>query len=115
MAWLHRALNPHCPDCILERQENNICRSCETLQMEIERLRQENNKLLEYILEKPKEFISPIDEGQKVVLPRSIPWNVRKQMLENEDREKAKLMKRQQEMNPIEKLEQELGVNDATV
>src|SRR6266850_2663934 len=93
--FIHRWLNPHCSECITEKHDNSICHSCEVLQMELERLRQENNRLLEYILQKPEPEQRINTEELKMVMPKSLPWKARKQMLENEDREKAKLIKQQ--------------------
>lgn len=90
--------------------------------MELERLRNENNRLLDALLIKPKEEVKVEEIEQRAVLPRNIPWGVRKQMLENEDREKAKILKERQNelaMNTrnahsetsVEALEKELGVS----
>ena len=64
--------------------------------MELERLRLENDKLLNAILEKPKVVEEKqIDTSElKPIMPgKHLPWAMRRQMLEAEDREKARLMK----------------------
>jgi len=94
----------------LERKaELNTCQSCETLKLEMERLRIENKELLNRIL-------NPIvDNSAKQVMeePRqlpkhNLPWNARRQLLEAEDRAKAKLMK--QNTISTEELEKELDI-----
>lgn len=109
MNFFHRLLNPHCFEC----RDESICNTCEVLKLEIERLRLENGKLLDRILEKPNDerYIQRNKEENLVAPARNIPWTVRRQMLEREDREKAKLMNDAPKPNTsIEDLEKELGV-----
>lgn len=121
MNWFHKFFNPHCPDCKLEREDSKICASCETLKLEIERLRLENDKLLNKILEKhTKEKISgQLDEPRLPISSGNMPWNVRRQMLEKEDRERAKLIreapKPRTDVKSVEDLEKELGVDNASI
>lgn len=105
MNFFHRLFNPHCPDCRADR----ICESCETLRIEIARLRDENEKLLDRILEKPE--VAEIRKAAPVMqqMPKNVPWNVRRQMLEAEDRERAKIL-RQVEKADVTDLEKELDV-----
>jgi hypothetical protein len=102
--FFHRLFNPHCPDC----RADAICESCETLRIEIARLRDENTKLLDRILEKPTSPVAQEVAPMKVP-PRNVPWNVRRQMLEAEDRERAKLMA-QVTKTDVTDLEKELDV-----
>lgn len=104
--FIHRFLNPHCAHCATEK----ICNACEVLQMELERLRRENERLLDILLVKPVKEEPIHTEDLKAVLPKNIPWRTRQQMLENEDREKAKLLKQN-----TEDLEKELGVSENAV
>src|SRR6185295_15381394 len=90
--FIHSILNPHCPDCKEEARESKVCDSCEILKIEIERLRLENQKLLDRILEKPTVETRIDTNDLKPIAPKNISWNVRRQMLESEDRAKAKLM-----------------------
>lgn len=71
------------------------CDSCETLRQQNEFLRQDNDRLLTRILtpavvlERPEAIpdnVTPLRKGH-------IPWNVRRQSLEAEDRQKAKLQR----------------------
>lgn len=110
--WFHRFLNPHCPHCIEERQDSKVCPSCETLKEQLDRANYENDKLLDRILVKPT--IETIKEPSKIQIPtKSIPWGVRRQMLEAEDREKAKLMREAPKPVSTEDLEKELDIASA--
>jgi hypothetical protein len=46
----------------------------------------------------------------EISVPKNIPWNVRRQMLEREDRERAKLMKAAPKPESVEDLEKELDL-----
>lgn len=102
--WLHHLFNPHCPDCRDER----ICTSCETLKLINAQLRLDNERLLNKLLE--PQIINEVKRNElnepETFKPRFIPWNVRKQMLETEDRERARLMR--EAPIPTEDLEKEL-------
>jgi cell division septum initiation protein DivIVA len=108
--WLHHLLNPHCPDCREERQQEMICDSCETLKYEIERLRAENERLLTNILQKPEPVIERTVAPEPQALPPRInAWAIRKRLLEEEDKEKAKLLRRAPQVSEsTQKLEDEL-------
>jgi len=93
------------------KHEEVICQSCETLKKQLEIANYEKRQLLDKLLAPP-----PIIEEKPpipVSIPRSIPWNVRKQMLEREDSEKAKLMRDAPKPDSIistEELEKELNL-----
>lgn len=76
------------------KAEYRICESCETLKMELSHLRQDNERLLNAVLSKPiiEETVSKA-EDLVPIQPRVVPWRVRQQMLEAEDRDKAKKMR----------------------
>lgn len=95
------------------------CHSCETLQMQLSLKNEENKKLLDTILEmnRPKVEI-PVEHKSVIpILPKNIPWSVRQQMIEAEDRKAAQII---QERNrklaeqvvdeEVEKLEKELEI-----
>lgn len=72
------------------------CENCDTLRIQVEQLRQDNKTLLTRLLDKPEErepaspqAFAPI----KTSAARHIPWSARRQMLETESREQAKLLK----------------------
>lgn len=106
--WFHRFLHPHCPDCREEREDSKVCRSCETLKEQIESIRSENKRLLDRLLEKPAP--EPEQKSVEITRPINIPWNVRKQMLEAEDRERAKLLRNAPKPIPTEDLEKDLEI-----
>jgi len=110
--WLHNWLNPHCLECKDEREESRICSSCETLRHQLEIANHNNELLMNRLLEKPeKESDKPPVE---ITRPRTLSWNIRKQMLEQEDREKARLMREASTPSSTEELEKELGVENGT-
>jgi hypothetical protein len=92
------------------RRGLQVCESCETLKQMNDHLRMDNDRLLRRILEKPTEP-EQIREAPQVSLPKSIPWNIRRQMLEKEDREKARLMR--EAPKPRENIEmEEIGIKE---
>jgi uncharacterized Zn finger protein (UPF0148 family) len=101
--FFHRLLHPHCPECNAERLEKKVCSSCETLRSLLESEKQEKQQLLNSILEKPK-VEEPRTVTQEEIRPKYIPWRVKQQILEQEDRKKAELLKKKNE-----ELEAELG------
>lgn len=99
------------------------CHSCETLKIQLALKNEENTKLLNTILEmnKPKEEIKVETRTIQPVQPKNIPWSVRRQMIEAEDRKAAELIaKKAREAaeqgvdETIRELEKELGVEDAS-
>jgi len=93
--WLHKWWNPHCPDCREQEHEDKICASCETLKTENARLSSENLRLIEVLLRKsgtPEEITTTEPIRPLPVTNKHVPWNVRRQMLEAEDKAKAKLV-----------------------
>lgn len=115
---IHRLLNPHCPDCREKDTESEICKSCEILKSQLDIANHEKKQLLEALLESHKpardESIKP-DIDYKALQKSSMPWAVRKQMLEAESREAARLMANTRisdtpEDKTIEELEKQLGI-----
>jgi len=92
-------------------EEPKPCDNCELLRSLLETEKYEKKQMLETILNLGKPTAPPITEQveYKPILPKHIPWNVRRQMLEQEDRVKAQLMRdKAKETADIEKLEKEL-------
>ncbi len=95
MGWIHRLIRPHCPECREEREAEKHCLSCETLR-----------ETLSHALWREKELMSklfPIEiEPEKVVeqpiQPKTVPWRVKQQLLEEEDRERARNMRKTEEL-----------------
>lgn len=96
----------------LFRIEKEPCASCETLRSQLEITNYEKRQMLETILSftKPPEVRLPETKEIEPITPKTVPWVVRKQMLETEDRERARIMKQKQE--EIEELEKAVGVNN---
>lgn len=92
------------------RRESRICETCEVLKLENARLQIECNRLIDRILEKPVvEQIREEPREFKPVLPRNTSWNVKRQMLEEEDRRKAQLLKQNEKVS-TDDLEKELDI-----
>lgn len=89
------------------------CRSCETLQMQLSIANDEKRQLLSLIMSSAKSSppLSPPIEYEKLA-PKAMTWNVRRQLLEQEDRAKAKILAEQRvhAASSIASLEKELGV-----
>lgn len=115
--WFHHLLNPHCSDCI------PVCQSCENLKDEIRHLRENGNDEVELLKEQLAFANSQIRELHELFLEKNavrneppvdktepkpiqtafIPWRVKQQMLEREDREAARLKKELAEKEKIQK------------
>ncbi len=100
-------------------KDKKVCESCETLRQQLEIANYEKSQLLATILHKPE----PVKDTEPVAItkPRTIPWHVRRQMLETEDREKARIIRNAPkpdstvaETISTEDLEKELGVAETT-
>jgi hypothetical protein len=71
--------------------EEKVCASCETLKQQLEVANYEKAQLLSKILKEPE----PVKETQAPTITRPVrlPWPARRQLLETEDREKARLLR----------------------
>ncbi len=88
------------------------CQTCEVLRTQLDESNRERRELLHKLLTKDQaEPVAEKEEEYVPIQPQFVPWRVRQQMLEAEDRKKAELLKRNSE--DIEKLEKELGVSHA--
>jgi hypothetical protein len=122
--WLHHLLNPHCPQCQMEAIDRKVCASCEVLSQQLAIANIEKKQMLETILSfsKPAENQSSPPVDYEKLKPRMMTWNVRKQMLEAEDRKAAQVLAEQRKAaeaakeNPrtesIEQLEREVGISE---
>lgn len=101
-------------------QSEKICSSCEVLRMALDRANHEKEQLLSKILNPPKEEEVKEANEPLPIKSRHIPWRVRQQMLEEEDRVKAKVLQEHQEnlkeanKASIQKLESKLGIANET-
>lgn len=98
--WLRRMLGP--------------CECCEALRESLTLERARNNELMLIVLPS-RDPIPVIKESDVPIESQStkfIPWKVRREMLEREDREKAKLMRqfKSSDSVSIEELEKEVGI-----
>lgn len=85
------------------------CPVCEVLREHLVKSENERRELLQRALAPP--LSEPLPTGKeeyKPIQPQFIPWRVRQQMLEQEDRHKAKLSA--DKIKEIEELEKDLGV-----
>lgn len=94
MKWLHRLLKPHCDECQLEQREKKICQSCETLKSELATVRFQNDQLMKSILDIVHPPIPEVTAKQEPDFkPLTSSWRVKKQMLEENDRRAAEVLK----------------------
>ena len=89
--FLHRLFNPHCPECRLELE----CPNCDVLKEQLLFERSNNEKLMKSLLElvNPTPKVSNDVEVRLPLSPKNMPWSVRQQMLEAEDRKKFELIR----------------------
>lgn len=94
----------------------------EVLRSLLEAEKFKNEKLLQQILDLTAPKVQPVvREEQKIAQPvrtsNFVPWSVKRQLLEAEDRATAKTLREKQEadakIKSVEELEKELGVSDA--
>lgn len=102
--FFHELRNPHCDHCAMELKDSKHSDLVETLRMELARIITENERLLNIILA-PK----PIEESIDTTNLKPVQfgsqhksWAVRREMLEAEDREKAKLIKEREKNKVID-------------
>lgn len=107
-------------------RKDKVCESCETLKMQLAISNEEKQQLLDRLLNPVKPEEPKVDPNPKAILPsRHLSFNVRRQFLEREDRERAKAIKKNEEeaasaakLKPAtvelttQDIERELGVDD---
>jgi hypothetical protein len=115
--WLHHLFNPHCAECNEKSYEDKVCKSCETLKEQLAIANIEKRQMLESILSltaKPAENQSSPPVDYEKLKPKMMTWNVRRQMLEAEDRKAAQVLAEQRKNKDVEKdieeLEKEVGI-----
>ena len=93
------------------RREFRACESCETLKIELSKERREKDMLLQHVLHPKIEEAPRIEGAPEPIRPKHIPWRVKQQELEAEDRQqKQRIMQEfQARVAPIEKV---MGVAD---
>jgi len=87
-----------------------VCDTCAVLRDQLERSELERRELLSRLLDrnKPESPIQEVKEELKPITPKYVPWRVRQQMLEAEDRRTAAIAKERDKQ--IEELEKELNI-----
>ena len=104
----------------LFRLEEPPCQSCETLKMQLSIANHEKLEMLNTILSfsKKPEAETPAHVNLEDIKPKMMTWNVRRQMLEAEDKKTAQLLaeqKRKTITEQISELEEEVGLEDGGV
>ena len=85
------------------------CESCDLLREQLHKCDGERVELLHRLLDKDKPNLPIEDKTEyRPITPAYTPWRVRQQMLEQEDRKRAELLRRNAQ--EIESLEKELEV-----
>lgn len=91
------------------RLEPPHCLVCDALREQLTNSERERRELLQRVL--APSVPEPVEEAKEELKPiqsQFVPWRVRQQMLEAEDRHKASLLKNKQK--EISALEEELGI-----
>lgn len=138
LKWIHRLLEPHCPQCAEER----VCNSCETLRHQLDNANYEKRQLMDVVVRltfpSQQEQVPKSDEPKAIQPKGTLAWKIRRGLLEAEDRRQAQIMReaterertnvaKEPERGPsggiaaviedkkqsIEELEKELGVNQS--
>lgn len=117
--FFHKLLNPHCQQCADEMRESKVNETVEVLKSELTAMRYQNEQLLKVItdLHKPPVVQELTQEVTKSVNSGTIPWRIRQQMLENEARQAAVILRNKQaesaeSKKSTEQLEKELLGDD---
>jgi hypothetical protein len=86
--------------------EERRCKSCDSLQRQLEVALTEKRMLLDAIVRKESPVEVPSQTAPMLpIMPKSIPWKVKQQTLEAESRQAAVLLKKKMdELNPDSKL-----------
>ena len=103
-----------------KKRELRYCESCESLSRQLALANDERKYLIEKLTETKvvTEEVKPSTENLKAVMPTSLRWSARQQILEAEDRQKAKALKNNPSIQAVpsgvaltaEEIEKELGV-----
>lgn len=118
--WLHHIFNPHCPHC----KEDKQCMNCDLLRQLLAEERFEKNRLLAIIAPSPSTDIGRTEPAPAIPIkqPNFVPWRIRQQMLEADDRRKAQIVADKEKeiketslkIESIEDIEKELGIDNAS-
>jgi hypothetical protein len=90
-------------DWYRELREIRTCQNCDYLKTQIEIERQFNKVLFDKLTNKPTDIPTPVQPVPDMIKPKFVPWRVRREMLENEDRRSAQVLKqRESELNRVQ-------------
>lgn len=105
--FLHQLLNPHCEHCAAEKEAVKVCASCEVLKQELAIAHQNYRELLNRMTERAPEVEATLPP--QITRPKFIPWKVKREILEKEDRVKAQAMSNAPKPKSTEELEKEIA------
>lgn len=109
--FFHELFNPHCSHCDELLRESKVCGTCEYIKTENARLHNEIAILLDKVVSRPAKIVESNKEVENLrpINPGTIhSWNVKRQLLEGEDRHQAKLMEEKKKNNENTKTTTEL-------
>lgn len=102
----------------IRRESRSYCKSCEVLREQLSVVNFEKKQLMDNLLVKPApvqvEHVQP-----EPIAPKMVPWHIKRQMLEEQDRALAATIRRQKEDAAkavsnseisVEELEKELAI-----
>jgi hypothetical protein len=90
--------------------EPDTCPVCEVLREQLHKSEVERKELLSRALAPPSQPVEvESKEEYKAITPQFIPWRVKQQMLEAEDRKQAELLRKKAQ--EIQELEMEMGIS----
>lgn len=95
--WLHHLFNPHCEICKVEREDKAICKTCEVLQHQLELANHNLKIVLQQALSIPEPEAQRDTSELRPIRTMNVPWRVRKEALEELDRQRAKAAKEKKE------------------
>ena len=82
--------------------EPEICQSCEVLKELLIQSESQKMRILDKALKEPTQMIEPPQVAPPIAIKSAaLPWRIRQQHLEREDRHKAQLLKDAPKPNPI--------------
>lgn len=80
----------------LEIRNERTCQNCDYFKLQIESLQHRNEQLVRQLTQTDVPPV-PVAETREPIKPRFIPWRTRRQMLEQEDAQAAKVMRQKQQ------------------
>lgn len=89
------------------KERKKLCNSCEILKSELEFANRDRDRLLSRLLERPEKEVEK--EPVQITKPHRVPWAVKRQELEREDRKlAAELLKNKGKEITTDELEKEV-------